>query len=292
MTEPSPPSAGRHGWTAVALVFVAVVFAAGGVAVDRLVHARPDWYQSRTPSDLPSSPENDLVKYGWRLVADTPRFIGASALDPAMRYAGNDLACTNCHLNAGLQPFAAPFVSTYASYPLMSNHEVVTLADRINGCMTRSMNGRAIPEDGREMQAFIAYIRYLGEGSTRGVRVAGMGLLPLDEPAEAPSAERGKAVYEANCKGCHGGIGLGNPNTPPGVGWSVPPLWGPGSFNAKAGMADIRMAAAFVRANMPRGITYTDPKLSVQEAWDVAAYVESNKRPAESGTTAEAATFP
>jgi cytochrome c len=34
-----------------------------------------------------------------------------------MRYGGNDLACQNCHLNAGLQPFAAPFVSTFGTFP-------------------------------------------------------------------------------------------------------------------------------------------------------------------------------
>ena len=38
-------------------------------------------------------------------------------------------------------------------------------------------------------------------------------------------------------------------------------------------------AAAFIRANMPRGITYLDPMLSEQQAWDVATYVNSKPRP-------------
>jgi cytochrome c len=41
--------------------------------------------------------------------------IGKGASDPALAYAGNDLKCTNCHINAGLKPFAAPFVSTHAA---------------------------------------------------------------------------------------------------------------------------------------------------------------------------------
>ena len=44
-----------------------------------------------------------------------------------MRYAGNDLACQNCHLKAGLQAFAAPFVSTFATFPMMVDDQVLTL---------------------------------------------------------------------------------------------------------------------------------------------------------------------
>ena len=265
----------------VAAAIVAVVVAAGaGLGGGYALWREPDWYAWRDPSTLPASAGNDLVKYGWQLVVDTPRYIGKTAADPAMRYAGNDLACTNCHLDAGLKPFAASFVSTYTSYPLSVNDKVITLTDRINGCMTRSMNGEPLPEDGREMQAFLAYIRYLGRGTPQGVRVAGMGLLTLGKPAETPSADRGKAVYEVNCKRCHGGAGLGDPRTPPGVGWAVPPLWGDGSFNAEAGMDSIETAAAFVRANMPRGVGYDSPMLTVQQAWDVAAHLTSEARPA------------
>ena len=37
-------------------------------------------------------------------------------------------------------------------------NEVRTLEDRINGCMERSMNGRALPPDGPEMKAMLTYI--------------------------------------------------------------------------------------------------------------------------------------
>ena len=113
-------------------------------------------------------------------------------------------------------------------------------------------------------------MRYLGEGTPRGVRVAGMGLMPLDPPAEPASAGRGEAAYTANCTRCHGADGAGSAG--------IPPLWGDGSYNAAAGMADDRTAAAFIRANMPDGITFEDPVLSEQEAWDVAAYI--NGKPA------------
>ncbi len=255
----------------VALVGLVIALAVGFGAGYLLWGRAPDWYDVANPTTLPAGPENDLIRYGRDLVVDTAALIGPEAKDPAQHYAGNALLCTNCHINAGLRAFAAPLVSTYATYPLMVDDKVVTLPARINGCMTRSMNGKPLPEDGREMQAFIAYLRYLSEGTPEGVRVPGMGLMPLKPPAEPPSAERGATVFAANCARCHGDNGQDTAG--------VPPLWGDGSYNAAAGMADIRIAAAFIRANMPDGITIDDPVLSEQEAWDVAAFIDGKPRP-------------
>lgn len=273
-----PPKTRRGRW--IGLGAGLVVLAAGvGAAAGYALWSERNWYAARDPSSLPAGTENDLIRYGWELVIDTPRHIGKAAADPAMRFADNDLACTNCHLDAGLKPFAAPLVSTYASYPLMVDDKVVTLADRINGCMERSMNGKAMPGDSREMNAFIAYIRWLGEGTPTGVRVAGMGLLPLRPAAEKPDPERGKAAFAQNCARCHGADGQGQMNAPPKVGWSFPPLWGDGSFNDAAGMSHIETAAAFIHANMPRGVVYEQPMLADQQAWDIAAFVTTQPRP-------------
>ncbi len=263
---------GRIRVKTIAAVIALVVAVAAGLGAGYLFWGRAtDWYAVKNPETLPASAENDLIRYGRDLVVDTAAHIGRGAADPALAYAGNDLDCTNCHINAGLKPFAAPFVSTYASYPLMVGDTVTTLPERINGCMTRSLNGRPMPEDGREMEAIIAYIRYLGTGTPEGVRVAGMGLMPLEPPAEAPSATRGEATFKTTCVRCHGEDGQGT--------LDVPPLWGERSFNQAAGLADRRMAAAFIRANMPWGITYLDPLLSEQQAWDLAAFVTSRPRP-------------
>jgi thiosulfate dehydrogenase len=270
----------RRGWWIAGATALVLVAGLTGVAAGYGIWAEPDWYKARDPASLPASAENDLIKYGWSLVVDTPRHIGPLTADPEMRFAGNDLACSNCHLDGGLKAFAAPFVSTFASYPLMVDDNVRTLYDRINGCMTRSMNGRVLAEAGREMNALIAYIRWIGDGTPVGVRVAGMGLLPLSPSAERPSAERGEAVYKENCARCHGSAGLGDPKAPPASGWAVPPLWGDGSFNDASGMARIETAAAFIRANMPRGVSYDSPVLSEQQAFDVAAYLNSHRRPA------------
>ena len=67
------------------------------------------------------------------------------------------------------------------------------------------------------------------------------------------------------------------------LGYAVPPLWGDDSFNDGAGMARLITLANFLHSNMPHGADYRNPMLSVEEAWDVAAYVESQARPHKSG---------
>jgi thiosulfate dehydrogenase len=262
-------------------VIAAAVLAAGaaGLATGYLAWGIPTNWYARSLDQLPPGEEGDLIRYGHELVVDTSRLIGQSATDPGKRFAGNDLACAGCHLNAGLQPFAAPFVSTFASFPMLVNDDVITLRERINGCMLRSMNGKELPVGGRELQALVAYIKYFGEGTPVGVRVAGMGLLPLREPPLAADAARGATVYAAQCATCHKDDGQGERPPSPAAGYVVPPLWGDGSFNKAAGMAKLAYAAAYIRANMPFGVTYLDPVLSEQEAWDVAAYMISQPRP-------------
>jgi thiosulfate dehydrogenase len=196
-----------------------------------------------------------------------------------MRLAGNDLACQNCHLNAGLQPFAAPFVSTFATFPMMVDDQVLTLTQRINGCMIRSMNGKELPDEGHEMEALIAYFKFVGKGSPEGVRVPGMGLRPIQNPTSPPDARRGEGVYAKLCVTCHKEDGQGELRQPPAIGYNIPPLWGDASFNAAAGMAKTAYAASYIRDNMPFGINYLTPVLTVQQAWDVAAYIISKPHP-------------
>lgn len=63
--------------------------------------------------------------------------------------------------------------------------------------MTRSMNGRALPAEGREMKALLAYIKFLGKGTPTGMRIRGMGLRPIFESQLPPDPDRGKRVYAA-----------------------------------------------------------------------------------------------
>jgi thiosulfate dehydrogenase len=264
-----------------ALIVVALAVAAlAGLGAGYVLWNKKEinWYAVDI-NKLGPGAENDLIRYGKDLIVNTARHIGKNATDPALRYAGNDLSCQNCHLNAGLQPYAAPFISTFATFPMMVDDQVLTLSGRLNGCLRRSLNGKDLPPDSREMQALIAYIKFVGTGTPDGVRLPGMGLKPIANPQAPPDSRRGQEVYAKSCAKCHKDDGQGELKASPGAGYSIPPLWGEASFNAGAGMAKTAYAASYIHDNMPFGISYVDPVLTIQQAWDVAAFIVSKPHP-------------
>ena len=205
----------------------------------------------------------------------------------AKRYAGNNLSCQSCHVQAGAQPFAMPYVGVWGSFPQYRarENEVSTLEERINGCMERSMNGKPLPLDSHQMKAMLAYMRFMSIGVPVGATLTGAGTLPIAEPDRAADPARGAKVYAEVCAACHGADGLGKRNGVVGdaKGYEFPPLWGPDSYNSGAGMHRVLTAAAFVRSNMPIGATHKDATVSHEDAYDVAAYINSQKRPEKEG---------
>jgi hypothetical protein len=131
-----------------------------------------------------------LVKYGHQLFTNAANEIGPVVSDASKRLAGNNLACGNCHLEAGTQPYAMPMIGVWGQFPQYRAREggVVTLEERINGCMQRSMHGRALSLDSREMKAFSAYMRWLSEGVPDGAKLLGAGTLQIKEPTRASDA--------------------------------------------------------------------------------------------------------
>jgi thiosulfate dehydrogenase len=206
-----------------------------------------------------------------------------------MRFAGNNLACANCHIDAGTRAFGLSLVGVSAKFPQpRAGGGTETLAERINGCMTRSMNGRALPEAGPEMTALLAYMAELTAD-------AGSFGDPAEEPRRIPELDRpadpvrGGLLYAAECAACHRADGSGMRNGQPGdaLGYLHPPLWGPDSFNDAAGMGRLITAANFVHDNMPPGTSEAVPTLPPEVAWDIAAFVESQPRPALAGLDSE-----
>lgn len=65
------------------------------------------------------------------------------------------------------------------------------------------------------------------------------------------------------------------------VAYQYPPLWGDHSYNHGAGLYRLSRFAGYIKANMPLGATYKAPLLSDEEAWDLAAYVNSMPRPSK-----------
>ena len=227
----------------------------------------PDRFVPPPLDAIRAGPDGDAVRQGLQLLEHT-RVL-------ARNYVGNDLNCVNCHVNQGRQSGSAPLWAAYVTYPKYrsKNHKVNTIEDRIQGCFRYSMNGKPPPADSAVMKSLVTYFHWLATGLPVGIKPKGAGYPKLPPPPKPVSIEYGAHVFAANCAMCHGDNGQGRLVRNAQV---FPPLWGPRSFNWGAGMTKISKAAAFIRANMPYG---AGRKLGLQEAWDVAAFVDSHSRP-------------
>lgn len=219
-----------------------------------------------------------LIRYGRDLIARTQDFFGATGLVRPGTI--NGLNCQNCHLAAGSKPFGNNYFAVASTYPQLRwrSGALETIPKRVNDCFMRSLNGQPLDTTSKEMQAIIAYIEWLGTGVPTGAKPQGVGLVEVPLLDRAANPAQGQLVYAAKCASCHGTDGQGLPI--PGQSRHYPPLWGPQSYNQAAGLFRLSRFAGYVKANMPFGASYLSPQLSDEEAWDVAAFVNSQPRPA------------
>ena len=218
-----------------------------------------------------------LIWYGHELIANTAYYLGPKG---TVAHTTNGMNCQNCHLDGGTIPYGNNFGKVYATYPQFRarNNGLQSIFDRVNDCFERSLNGRALDSSTHEMRAIYAYIQWLGDDIPHGVQHGGTSIMKLTYLTRAASSVAGKEVYLTKCQSCHGDKGQGQLNLD-GTGYTYPPLWGEHSYNDGAGLYRISSFAGFVKNNMPFGSDYHDPKLSTKEAWDVAAFVNSQPRP-------------
>ncbi len=230
---------------------------------------------------IPSGEQGDLIRYGQQLLTRTQAYLGLGAKTPAMIYTRCNLACGNCHQEGGTKMFGIPWMGVIGRYPQFSSRTngEVTLDGRINDCMERSMNGRGLPQDSREMQAIIAYFAWLS--TELKPELQGLLKVKLTVPDRSADRTAGAMLYREYCQACHGADGAGyraRSSAVDGV-FVTPPVWGAGSFNTGAGMHRILMTSAFIRGNMPLGTPWDRPVLTDGQAYDIAAYINSFERP-------------
>lgn len=270
----------------IALGATCVLIAVGAAAQNFGTPADPQWSVPEIGA-LPNDENGQLVRRGRDLITATYAHIGPAVADPAKRYAGNNLACSNCHLLAGTKKFGLPLWGLWDDFPQYSTRSAaeISIEDRVNSCMTRSLNGKSLPVDAPEMKAIVSYIKFLSTGVKPGQTLSGLGAGKMPELTRAADPVRGAKVYAQSCALCHAPDGLGvlRNRSVPALGYMIPPLWGPDSFNDGAGMARLTNAANFIHFNMPNGTSYNDPRLRQADAWDVAAYVISRQRPSRAG---------
>ena len=210
---------------------------------------------------------SELTDSVFKASALRGRAILLATRDSLPHNVGNALRCASCHLEGGLKRDAMPWVGSYARFPQYRarSGKVDLIEDRINDCFRRSLNGKAIAPDGRDMRDIVTYLAFL----SRGVPAAPPPAAPPSRFASLTAdTAKGAALFATTCAACHGKRGEGTP--------AATPLWGAESFNVGAGMARRFTAAAFVRANMPFAAPGT---LTDQQALDVATYITTRPRP-------------
>jgi len=229
-------------------------------------------------STLEGNPEKDQILYGKDIIANTALYFG-----PKGKIASNStngMNCQNCHLEAGTKIFGNNYsavASTYPKYRARSGQSE-NIYKRVNDCFERSLNGKALDTNSKEMQSITAYIQWLGKDVEKGKKPEGSGLKEITMLNRACDPVKGKAIYLEKCQVCHSKNGDGQVNPANGT-FVYPPLWGPKSYNVGAGLYRISNFAKYVKYNMPLGSTHESAQLSDEEAWDIAAFVNSQEHP-------------
>ena len=244
-------------------------------------------WQAPDTSAIPNDEFGAMVRYGRNLVLNTAYYIGPEG--KVSKNLGNKMNCTNCHLEAGTKPYAFNYISSHARYPQYRSREdkILTLADRVNNCIERPHSGKPLKLDSKEMVAIVSYMKWLSQNVPVNQHVEGDSPLKIELPERAADPVKGEEVYIRECKSCHGADGEGKMRTD-NVCYEYPPLWGMKSYQPGSSMHRVVKAAAFIYANMPNKLSSHDkPKLTIQEAFDVAAFMNDDrihKRPVNNGS--------
>jgi thiosulfate dehydrogenase len=234
------------------------------------------YFEPPMRDNKPEKQFGEMVKLGEAIFSNT------YSHEVSGKYVGNTQTCQGCHLDTGRLANSAPMWASWVAYPdyRKKTKSVNTMIERVQGCFKYSMNAQASkvghPPSAQSttIHALLSYMYWLSTGAPTGDKsMPGRGYPKLAETKQGFDPQRGAVVYAKNCAICHGPDGKG--------GWTngemvFPPLWGDRSYNWGAGMHKINTAAAFIKANMPLG-NYI--KLTDQEAWDVAAFINAQERP-------------
>lgn len=242
----------------------------------------PEGWQYPYMSKVPPGALGDSIKYGKELISKTPLHIGPQAGDISKRYAGNNLACSNCHINAGTVPHALGFVGVYLLYPEYEARvdSIISIQQRINECMQRSMNGRSLPFESYEMRCITLYYKWISSEIIPEIAKQYLDPPKIQYLNRAADTTRGKKVYTDKCMACHAENGAGGYiDGEPKKGFNIPAVWGNDTYNNGAGMYRLISSAEFIKAKMP----FLDADLTDEESWDVAAYINSMPHPEKEG---------
>ncbi len=236
-----------------------------------------DCWTGASVNQIPVDSSGALIRYGRNLIEKTAFYLGPKG---TVAQISNGMNCQNCHLEAGTKPWGNNYGAVASTYPKFRDRSGTkeSIEKRVNDCLERSLNGHALDSNSKEMRAIVSYIKWLGSDIKKGVKPKGSGIMELTHLTRAADPAKGQIVYTNVCEKCHGKNGEGQMNTDQAT-YLYPPLWGKNSYNVGAGLYRLSRFAGYVKNNMPNPCNYHNPQLTDEEAWDVAAFVNSQPRP-------------
>src|SRR5258705_331956 len=111
---------------------------------------------------IPDTYEGNLILYGRELIKHTSVYLGPKG---KVAHISNGMNCQNCHLEAGTKFFGNNYSAVASTYPKLRERSgtIESIEKRVNDCIERSLNGKAIANDSKEMSAFVSYIKWVGK---------------------------------------------------------------------------------------------------------------------------------
>src|SRR6218665_1139638 len=108
--------------------------------------APSDWRMDKLAKE-----EKEKIRYGRELIAHTAQYLGPNG---SIRQMSNGMNCQNCHLQAGTQPWGNNYFAVYSTYPRFRARSGTkeSIVKRVNDCLERSLNGKALDSTSYEMQ--------------------------------------------------------------------------------------------------------------------------------------------
>lgn len=226
---------------------------------------------------IPDDSAGKLVQYGRDLMLKTAYYIGPEGING--KHTVSKVSCSNCHQNAGTKQFSFDLLTSYTRYPQYRAREnrILSLADRVNNCIERPLNGKPLDSNSREMQAFLAYFKWLDSFVPADKKDKLNKHLELSFPGRAADPVKGEAVYAAHCARCHGKNGEGK-MAENDYSYQYPVLWGDSAYQAGSSVHRVIKMAPWIKANMPYdSATWNRPVLTDEEAFDVAAFLNDDR---------------
>jgi thiosulfate dehydrogenase len=277
----------KEHWLPYALAVVIVVVILHDLSLKD--HGKQDIFSTQEISlvpdinELSNSEANNLIRYGKTLIDSTGKYLGPHGIVASI---SNGMNCQNCHRESGTKLYTNNFLLVASTYPKFRERsgKIESVEWRVNECMQRSLNGEALDSVSKEMRAMVAYIKWIGKNVNKNKKEEAAGTKELAFLARAANPLQGAGIYTLKCAACHGQGGAGVLNFD-SADYKYPPLWGEHSYAISAGMYRLSKLASFIKHNMPFGATYTAPLLTDDEAWDLAAFINSQPHPKKTFTS-------